>query len=401
MNRVIFLPLVLLATLTLALFFQPGVPSAQAQEPLEMQSEATYTFGQTMRFMLRAKTPDPVSQAALFFTTPQLDSTFVVELNLAPSRAISLTHEVPLSQVQLSPFTTVTYWWRLETGNEAYGVPAATLYYADDRFTWQELAGPHAIVHWTGEEVELGQIALDVIARAWPRLSAVIPVAAGEPLHIYIYPGSAERRSALLLTGRDWVGASADPESGVALVTAVNPRTAALDLGRSIPHELTHLLLYRATGPGYENVPRWFEEGLATLMEATRPPDQEQLVRDAIASLEAMPLSELCRTFPATEAHSGLAYAQSASVVGYIQTEYGNHALTEMIRAYADGADCDSGVRRVLDISLAELEDQWRDAKRPLSPLETLWQRGGLWIALLGGGFVLMTLLLLPLRKQP
>jgi hypothetical protein len=399
MNRVRYFPSVLMPMLVLVLLALPVATRAQAQEPLEMQSEATYTFGQTMRFTLRAKTPDPVSQAALFFTTPQLDSTYVVELDLAPSRAISLTHEVPLGQVQLSPFTTVTYWWRLDTGNEAYEVPAATLAYTDDRFTWQELAGPHAIVHWTGEEVEVGQIALDVIARTWPRLSAVIPVATGEPPHIYIYPGSAERRSAMRLTGRDWVGASAYPELGVALVAAVNPRTAALDLGQSIPHELTHLLLYRATGAGYENVPRWFEEGLATLMEATRPPDQEQLVREAIASLEAMPLAELCRTFPATEAHSGLAYAQSASVVGYIQAEYGNHALTEMIRAYADGADCDSGVRRVLDISLADLEDQWRDAKRPLSPLEMLWQRAGLWIALLGGGFILMTLLLLPLRK--
>lgn len=387
--------------LLLGLLLLPAAGRVAAQELLEAQSDASYTFGQTMHFTLRAKTTEPVSHAALFFTTPQLDSTYVVELDVAPSRAISLTHEVPLSQVQFSPFTTVTYWWRLETGETSFDVPAATLAYVDDRFSWTALAGPHATVYWTGEELETGQVALDVIARSWPRLSAVIPVDTAEPIAIYVYPGSAELRSALLLTGRDWVGASADPELGVALVTAVNPRTAALDLGRSIPHELTHLLLYRATGAGHDNVPRWFEEGLATMMEASRPPDQDQLVQDAIASQEARSLAELCRTFPVTEAHSGLAYAQSASVVGYIQTEYGNHALTEMIRAYGDGADCESGVRRVLDISLADLEAEWRDAKRPLSPLETLWQRAGLWLALLGGGFIVTALLLLPVRKQP
>lgn len=399
MNKVRCLSFLLAPLVLLVLLLVPA--AARGQEPFDIHSEASYTFGQTMRFTLRAKAPDPVSQATLFFTTPQLDSTFVVELDIAPSRAISLTHEVPLSQVQLSPFTTVTYWWRLQSGSEAYDVSPATLAYVDDRFTWQARRGPQATVHWTGDDVELGQVALDVVARAWPRLSAVIPVSPAEPPDIYIYPGSAELRSAMLLAGRDWVGGSADPELGVALVTAVNPRTAALDLGRSIPHELTHLLLYRATGPGYENVPRWFEEGLATLMQATQPPDQEQLVREAIATQEAVPLSDLCRTFPASETHTGLAYAQSASVVGYIQSEYGNHALTEMIRAYSDGADCDSGVSRVLDISLAELETDWRDARRPLSPLETLWQRAGLWIALLGGGFVLMTLLLLPVRKSP
>lgn len=371
---------------------------AAAQELLEAQSDASYTFGQTMHFTLRAKTTEPVSHAALFFTTPQLDSTFVVELDMAPTRAISLTHQVSLGQVQFSPFTTITYWWRL-SGEESYDVPAASLSYVDDRFTWNELTGPYATVYWTGAELETGQVAHDVIARAWPRLAAVIPLDTAEPIAIYVYPGSAELRSALLLTGRDWVGASADPELGVALVSAVNPRTAALDLGRSIPHELTHLLLYRASGASHENVPRWFEEGLATLMEASRPPDQEQLVQEAIAGQEAHSLAELCRTFPVTEIHSGLAYAQSASVVGYVQAEYGNHALTEMIRAYADGADCESGVRRVLGISLADLEAEWRDAKRPLSPLEALWQRAGLWLALLGGGFVVSALLLLPIRK--
>jgi hypothetical protein len=374
-------------------------PVAGAQAPFDVHSEASYTFGQTMTFTLRAKAPEDVTAVTLFFTAPQLDSTYVVEIDLAPTRAVNVRHEVPLSQVQFSPFTTVTYWWRLTVGDEAFDVAPATLDYRDDRFEWQSLSGPQATVHWTGDQVELGQIALDVVARAWPRLAAVIPVAPGDPLEIYIYPGSAELRSAMLLSGRDWVGGSAAPELGVALVTAVNPRTAALDLGRSIPHELTHLLLYQATGLGYENVPRWFEEGLATLMQATQPPDQEQVVREAIASGEALPLAELCHTFPVGESHSGMAYAQSASVMGYMQREYGNHALTAMIRAYSDGADCDSGVRRVLDLSLAELEADWRDASRPLSPLETVWQRAGLWIALLGGGFVLMTLLLLPVRK--
>lgn len=399
MNRAHTLWFFLLPLVVLGLLVAP--PAAHGQEPFDIHSDASYTFGQTMHFTLRAKAPDPVSRATLFFTTPQLESTYVVELDIAPSRAISVTHDVPLNQVQLSPFTTVTYWWRLETASDAYDVSPSTLAYLDDRFTWQELSGPYVTVHWTGDDVEMGQIALDVVARAWPRLAAVIPVAVGEPLDIYIYPGSEELHSALLLAGRDWVGGSADPELGVALVKAVNPRTAAFDLGIDIPHELTHLLLYRATGPGYENVPRWFEEGLATLMQATQPPDQEQLVREAIAAQEALPLPDLCRTFPTAETHTGLAYAQSASVVDYIQSEYGNHALTEMIRAYSDGADCESGVRRVLDISLSQLEADWRAARRPLSPLETLWQRAGLWIALLGGGFVLMTLLLLPVRKAP
>jgi hypothetical protein len=247
--------------------------------------------------------------------------------------------------------------------------------------------------------VSTGQIALDIIARAWREMETVIPMASDEPYHVYIYPGSAELRSALLLSGRDWLAATAQREQRMALVTAVNPRTAVLDLGRSIPHELTHLLLFQATKPNHENVPRWFEEGLATLMEGDPAPDQEQRVREAIGAEETLSLAELCADFPETTDRTGLAYAQSASLVGYIQEQYGNHALTEMIRAYGDGADCESGVRRTLGHSLDELEAQWLEAERPLTPAETVWEKAGLWLLLLGGGFGLMTLLLLPLRR--
>lgn len=399
MNTNRALLLVLLSPLALGLLVFGWARQAAAQEALEWQQDAAYTFGETMRFGLRAKTAEPVAKATLFFTAPQLETTYVVELEMAASRSLSVTHEVPLAQVQLSPFTTVTYWWRLEGSRVAYDIPAQTIAYVDDRFDWQELAGPYAVVHWTGAEIAMGQIALDVIARAWADLETIIPVAPGEPYDVYIYPGSAELRSALLLSGREWVGASAQPEQRLALVTAVNPRTAALDLGRSIPHELTHLLLFEAAAPNQENVPRWFEEGLATLMQASQAPDQELLVREAIGAGETIPLAELCYDFPETEDRASLAYAQSASVVGYIQDNYGNHALTEMIRAFADGAGCEAGVRRALEIPLAELEAGWLEAERPLSPAETIWQKTGLWLLLLGGGFVLMTLLLIPMRR--
>lgn len=399
MTKVRALTILLLPPLLLGLFWLGLARTASGQEEVDWQQEADYTFGETMRFALRAKTAEPVSKATLFFTAPQLNTTYVVEREMAPSRSLSVTHEVPLADVQLSPFTTVTYWWRLEGSQVAYDIPAETMAYEDNRFDWQTLSGPHAVVHWTGQEVVIGQIALDVIARAWARLETIIPVASGEPYDVYIYPGSAELRSALLLSGRKWVGASAQPEQRMALVTAVNPHTADLDLGRSIPHELAHLLLYEATAPNQANVPRWFEEGLATLMQATQPPDQEQLVREAIGAGETVPLAELCYDFPESEDRTSLAYAQSASVVGYIQDNYGNHALTEMIRAFADGADCEAGVRRALELPLADLEAGWLEANRPLSPAETVWEKAGLWLLLLGGGFVLMTLLLVPLRR--
>lgn len=373
---------------------------AQEQDSgIQADSSASYTFGQVMRFSLRAKAGTPIRSATLFFNTPQMDSTYAVDFEIEPEREIELEHELPLTQVQLAPFTTVRYWWRLSTENGAFPVEEKQVAYVDDRFRWQELSTENTSIYWTGDDATLGQVALDVVEASQSRLQAIIP-ADLRPLQVYVYPSLADLRSALRLTGRDWVGAGAKPELGVVLVTAVNPRTASFDLGQEIPHEVSHLLLYRATGANYENVPRWFDEGLASFFEAASETGRDIVLEDALEAQGTIPFNDLCREFPAGEPGVRLAYAQSESMVRYIREEYGDHVLREMIRAYADGAGCDSGVRRAVGHSMAELESAWVEHEMPVSPLERIWRDNALWILLAGGGFVISGLLLFPLRKE-
>lgn len=394
------LPTVAVLGALFALFLLP--PQTAAQEgDLEVETDADYTFGQVMRFRMQASSDETIEDVALFFNTPQMDTTPVVEFDVEPAQRLTLTHDLSLTQVRLAPFTTVTYWWRLTAGGEEHKTSEQRLVYVDNRFQWQEMAAGDAVVHWTADEsLQIGQTALDVVAEARPRLEAIIPTAGAMPLRIYIYPGMADLRAALRLTGRDWVAAEAQPELGVILVTAVNPRTAAYDLGQSIPHEMTHLMLYDATGVGYEDVPRWFEEGLATFFEASPDPNFPLVVQDAIARQDTIPFAELCETFPAGEDRARLAYAQSLSLIRYIRADYGNSALTDLVSAFGDGADCYAAPRRVLDVTLDQLNAEWLEREQPLSPAARFWQRNGVWFLLLGGGFALMGLLLLPLRRE-
>jgi hypothetical protein len=173
----------------------------------------------------------------------------------------------------------------------------------------------------------------------------------------------------------------------VILVTAVNARTAAADLRQSIPHELVHFLLYQAVGPNYDQLPVWFNEGLATLVEPTSNPSYETLLATAVAAQTTIPFAELCSSFPTTEREALLAYAQSASLMNYIQTRYGDQALNELIAVFADGADCESGVNRALDISLLDLNQDWLRRQQPRDPFAQFWLDYGLWALLLVGGF--------------
>lgn len=374
---------------------------AQADDPL-VRATADYDFGQEMRFYLTAENAADIRSATLFFRAQEFPNAFSVDVPFAAGDSIALAHAVDLAQVRFAPFTTVTYWWVLTTDQgRDIRAPELTFVYEDDQFTWREISQGGVTVHWTGEDPALGQLALDIVAESLPRLRTLVTVPDDLSLRLYIYPSAADLRAALRLTGRDWVGAHAHPELGVILVTAVNPRTAATDLRQSIPHELLHHLLYRATGPYYDTLPVWFNEGMATLVEATPNPNYAAVLETAVAAQTILPFADLCRAFPTAEMDVVQAYAQSASLVRYIQTTYGTHSLRAMIAAFADGADCQEATVRGVGQSLSNLSRDWLRSLQPRSPFAQFWADNGLLFMLLGLGFLIASLLIIfPTRER-
>ncbi|MGB4873199.1 MAG: hypothetical protein WBP47_24330, partial [Candidatus Promineifilaceae bacterium] len=98
--------------------------------------------------------------------------------------------------------------------------------------------------------------------------------------------------------------------------------------------------------------------------------------------------------FPAAEDKAVLAYAQSQSLVRYIQARYGNQTLDALLTAYADGQDCDGGVRQAVNQSLAELEKEWLANQQPQTPLVRFFSQNGLWLLLVAGGFLFTGLII-------
>lgn len=355
------------------------------------QSSVEYAFGQVLDFNLRLENPTNVESVTLFFKAPEFENTYVAEV---PFSTGEISYPVDLNQVRLAPFTTVTYWWQLENKDgSTVSVPEQTFAYVDDQFEWQTLTQNDISVNWTGDDVGLGQLGHDIVAEAQPLLAELIPNAPQSGFDVYIYPSSADLRAALRLTGRDWVGAHAHPELGVLLVTAVNSRTAATDLRQSIPHEMVHYDLYQVLGANYETLPVWFNEGVASLIESNPNPNYELVLKTAVTNQATTPFSQLCERFPLAEDQAVLAYAQSLSMLEYIQDRYGNSGIQQLIAAYANGGDCESGVEQALGLSMAELEQAWLQSQQVRSPAAQFFFENSVWLILLIGGFVVAGLL--------
>jgi hypothetical protein len=370
------------------------------QQLIASQSQAEYFFGQAIDFSLFVQGSEPISVVTLFYRSADMPVTTTINVPIEPDQEVMATYTVDLTQIRLAPFTTVSYWWQVtDIGGNIFDIAAQSLTYEDDRFEWQQLSEANTIVRWTSDDPAVGRLALDIVNETMPRLTDVIPGTLPDPLRIYIYPAASDLQASLRLTGRDWVGGHANPELGVILVTAANARTAATDLRQSIPHELTHLMLYQVTGSSYGSLPRWFNEGLATVMEANPDPNEAIILEEALAAGTTIPFAQLCGGFPLDGRQVVLAYAQSTSLLRYIQTGYGNGALNRMVVALADGADCESVVSRELTISLAQLNQDWLRSLNAQPSLSMFVQDSLVWLLLLVAGFVLMVFFLWPVRR--
>lgn len=344
-----------------------GIPLDVQSDIVIYRTDADYSFGQHITFHLEAGSAENITEAFLFFDIQGNRDTVSVPVQLEPASHIAVDYVYGLVDQgqEIAPFAFITYWWQVRDGaGQSQKTQERTLHYADNRFEWQQIQAQQEYtqwnIYWVKGDMTFGQRAVNVAVRALDEINRELDAPVPEKIRIYIYPSEEDLQSALNLAGYDWVGGQARPELGVILVGIPDDSTTSGGMARSIPHELTHLLVYEATGRDLGYVPAWLDEGLASLNEQRPDPDRTVLVEAAMAEDRLFPLAVLCGSFPRDGAAARLAYAQSASVVNYLRETHGTRKIQSLLAAYAEGISCEAGVKRVLGMSLEELDAKWR-----------------------------------------
>jgi hypothetical protein len=188
-----------------------------------------------------------------------------------------------------------------------------------------------------------------------------IPLSLTDPIHIYIYSNVQDLGDTLMLGGREWAGGHAHADLGVVLVAVAPGANQFTEMDTLIPHELTHVMLYRALGDKYTKQPVWLIEGIASMVELYPNPDYARALEIASVNHTLIPFLDLCASFPADSGSAFLAYAQSQSFVTYIHDSFGISGLSRLISTYGDGFDCDLGITKALGSSLNQLDVRWRE----------------------------------------
>jgi hypothetical protein len=265
----------------------------------------------------------------------------------------------------IPPGTQVEYYWTL-TGPDGNteDTPSTTFKLMDERHKWKSLtdAQDRVTVNWYRGDTRFGKSLLTVATGALDRLQNDINAGLTRPAEIWVYASQDELLDALPAHIPGWVGGKAFTELAQVMVAISDDEYAELEIKRTIPHELSHLVLYQATRNPYNAPPSWFDEGLAVYNQEAHDPSEQEALQWAAENGMLPPLNALSGSFGADEDAALFAYAQSHSAVEFLLTDsrYGPDKLARTVAAFREGVTYDEAFQAGLGATVDEIDQQWR-----------------------------------------
>lgn len=343
-----------------------------------LDPDVEYTFGESITFKATLRSDDPVKEVQVFLRPQGENRTIVGTAELRQDGELVFVYDP--SPQRLRAFSRIEYWFDIIQDNGSITTsPTFSFLYEDNRYEWRSLSRQPFHVHWYDGDVEFAQNVLDVAHEGLKKAQRLLMLKQPEEVHIYVYASGAELSSTLRLAKRDGIAGHADVDLALIMVALPDVPDRGLETERRIPHELMHILLYQATGLGYENIPTWLDEGLASIVELYPSPEYQVILESALERDGLLPINSLCRRFPVESPDFDLSYAESAYFTRFLYRSYGSASLEALVSHYADGLECDKGIELVYEQSLGSLEQEWLKEDFGFHPAASSELSGELW----------------------
>ena len=329
---------------------------AQAEQ---VEASAEYEYGAEIIFTGKFNSKIPIEKAHLFFKGGTASDTLSGEASLTDDGTYTYVHD--LAKDPIRAFSTIEYWFDLTLADgQTVTSPKNLILYEDNRHAWEQRDRSPFRVHWYEGDTAFAQDILDVAELSLKNAQSYLPLSLDSTVNIYAYSNAKDMREVLSSFRKSWVGAHADPDLGVMVLSLPEGPEQRLEMERQIPHELMHILLFNMIGGSYINLPAWLSEGLASIAELYPNPDYLVLLENAHDKGNLPSINSLCQSFPRDASGAFLAYAQSASFTRYLHQRFGSSGMERLVRQYADGLDCERGIEAALGLPLSQLEREWR-----------------------------------------
>jgi hypothetical protein len=353
--------LIVILALFLGAVLAPPLIAHAEQDVIVTDSQATADFPHAIEFTMTAVSSTEVETVQLFWKASGSAAYTLSQPEVTVGEALTATFTADMTTRYLPPGIDIEYFWRL-TGvhGTVHESSVATLAYMDTRFEWQSLQAGSVSVWWYLGSVEYAEEIAHAANRTLLTLDGDFGVVSDAPIRIIVYGDDRDFSAALRPNSADWIGGVAYSSLGH-IVAHIRPGpNAHREINRMIPHEVSHVAVYQASRNPYNSPPPWLDEGLATYVQYVGDTRLQPTLDRAARDGRLIPLGALKSSFPLDPDQALLSYAESVSIVTYLVETYGTQTVGELVTVYASEASHEDAVRSVLDMSITELDSEWK-----------------------------------------
>ncbi len=261
----------------------------------------------------------------------------------------------------IPPGSLVEYYFEIfHSDNESIKTDPVVSRVLDSRFEWESLKNDNVEVFFHGPVRKRALRILNSAEDLNTRMKDILPSAEFNNIVITMYNNNSEMFDAVVhkssKQSRELIteGQAFDREN-VVLVQGSGRRSVG-----TATHELTHILVGRASKGSLLGVPLWLNEGLAEYGNLDPGNSYDRFLEWAIDTERIMPFSTLNR-FPGEPSLTIVAYGQSKSFVNFIINEFGSDTIQKILDQLSEGKRIEGAFQSVIGFDLKEVENLWRE----------------------------------------
>ena len=229
----------------------------------------------------------------------------------------------------------------------------------DSRFEWDLVQGDIVDVYFHGPVSRRAKNVLEACDKSVNDISNLLGVDTNKRISLVMYNNYSEMFDVVVKKSQTQAGSLITEGQAFSTENIVIVDGGARSALGVATHEITHIIVSRATKDSYVGVPLWLNEGLAEYGNIEQDSGYDRYLEWAVDTNRLFPFSSLNR-FPGNPNLTLVAYGQSKSFIEFLVKEYPEENMKNLMKEISGRKSIDDSFISSYGKNLNDLESEWK-----------------------------------------
>ena len=229
----------------------------------------------------------------------------------------------------------------------------------DSRFEWDLVQGDIVDVYFHGPVSRRAKNVLEACDKSVNDISNLLGVDTNKRISLVMYNNYSEMFDVVVKKSQTQAGSLITEGQAFSTENIVIVDGGARSALGVATHEITHIIVSRATKDSYVGVPLWLNEGLAEYGNIEQDSGYDRYLEWAVDTNRLFPFSSLNR-FPGNPNLTLVAYGQSKSFIEFLVKEYPKENMKNLMKEISGRKSIDDSFISSYGKNLNQLESEWK-----------------------------------------